>query len=69
MIDRLAEIIPIAQKRQQQVNEKYIASKNKKYIEITEFPVNSYVLLAYPPTNLKKGRSAKLNYDESGGSL
>ena len=40
MIDRQAEIIAIAQKHQQQVNEKYIASKNKKYIEITEFLLN-----------------------------
>ena len=52
MIERQAEIISIAQKHQQQVNEQYIASKNKKYIDMdnTEFPVNSYVLLGYAPT-------------------
>ena len=31
-----------------------------KDIQVTEFPVNSYVLLGYPPTNLKKGPSNKL---------
>ena len=62
MIDRQAEIISIAQKHQQEVNEQYIANKNKKYkdMDITEFPVNSYVLLSYPPTNLKKGPPNKL---------
>ena len=62
MIDRQAEIISIAQKHQEQVNEQYIATKNKKYkdMDITEFPVNSYVLLSYPPTNLKKGPPNKL---------
>jgi len=49
MIERQAEIIAIAQKHQAQVNEQYILSKNKKYkgIEVTTFPVNSYVLLGY----------------------
>ena len=62
MIERQAEIISIAQRHQHQVNEQYIATKNKKYkdMEITEFPVNSYVLLGYPPTNLKKGPPNKL---------
>ena len=57
MIERQAEIIAIAQKHQKQVNEQYIDSKNKKYkdIEVTTFPVNSYVLLGYPDTSLKKG--------------
>jgi len=57
MIERQSEIIAIAQRHQHQVNEQYIATKNKKYkdIEITEFPVNSYVLLGYPQTDLKKG--------------
>jgi hypothetical protein len=57
MIERQARIIAIAQAHQKQVNEEYIESKNKKYknMEITTFPVNSYVLLGYPPTNLKKG--------------
>jgi transposase InsO family protein len=57
MIDRQAEIIAIAQKHQTQVNEQYINSKNKKYkdIEVTTYPVNSYVLLGYPDTSLKKG--------------
>ena len=57
MIDRQANIIAAAQKSQTLANDNYIASKNVKYkdIQVTEFPVNSYVLLGYPPTNLKKG--------------
>jgi hypothetical protein len=68
MIERQSEIIAIAQRHQHQVNEQYIATKNKKYkdIEITEFPVNSYVLLGYPPTNLKKGPPNKLMMDWQG---
>jgi hypothetical protein len=62
MIDRQAKIIAAAQKHQTHANDNYIASKNEKYkhIELTEFPVNSYVLLGYPPTNLKKGPPNKL---------
>ena len=62
MIDRQANIIAAAQKSQTQANDSYIASKNEKYkdIQVTEFPVNSYVLLGYPPTNLKKGPPNKL---------
>jgi hypothetical protein len=62
MIDRQANIIAAAQKSQTQSNDNYIASKNEKYkdIQVTEFPVNSYVLLGYPPTNLKKGPPNKL---------
>ena len=61
MIDRQANIIAAAQKSQTQANDSYSASKNDKYrdIQVTEFPVNSYVLLGYPPTNLKKARSSK----------
>jgi len=61
-------LLAIAQKHQHHVNEQYIATKNKKYkdIEITEFPVNSYVLLGYPPTNLKKGPPNKLMMDWQG---
>ena len=48
--------------KETKLNEQYIATKNKKYkdMDITEFPVNSYVLLSYPPTNLKKGPPNKL---------
>jgi hypothetical protein len=62
MIDRQANIIAAAQKSQTQANDNYIANKNEKYkdIQVTEFPVNSYVLLGYPPTNLKKGPPNKL---------
>ena len=47
MIDRQAKIIAVAQKHQTRPNDSYIASKNEKYkdIQVTEFPVNSYVLL------------------------
>jgi transposase InsO family protein len=62
MIARQAEIIAVAQKHQHTVDEQYIAAKNKKYknVEITVFPVNSYVLLGYPSSNLKKGPPNKL---------
>ena len=61
MIERQAHIIAIAQKHQTQVNEHYIDSKNEKYkdMEVTTFPVNSYVLVGYPDTSLKKGPPTK----------
>ena len=57
MIEAQAKIIAAAQKHQKQVNEKYVSEKNEKYkhVEITVFPVNSYVMLGYPDSNLKKG--------------
>ena len=62
MIDAQSKIIAAAQKYQKHVNEKYLAEKNEKYkhVEITVFPVNSYVLLGYPGSNLKKGPPNKL---------
>jgi transposase InsO family protein len=68
MIARQAEIIAAAQKHQHNVNEQYIATKNKKYkdVEITIFPVNSYVLLGYPSSSLKKGPPNKLMTDWQG---
>jgi hypothetical protein len=62
MIEAQAKIIAAAQKHQNQVNEKYVAEKNEKYkhVEITVFPVNSYVMLGYPDSNLKKGPPNKL---------
>jgi hypothetical protein len=62
MIEAQAQIIAAAQKHQNQVNEKYVAEKNEKYkhVEITVFPVNSYVMLGYPDSNLKKGPPNKL---------
>ena len=56
MIARQAEIIAAAQKHQHNVNEQYIATKNKKYknAEITIFPVNSHVLLGYPISKPKE---------------
>jgi len=68
MIARQAEIIAAAQKHQHNVNEQYIATKNKKYkdVDITIFPVNSYVLLGYPSSSLKKGPPHKLMTDWQG---
>ena len=62
MIDTQSKIIAAAQKHHKQINENYITSKNVKYknVEITVFPVNSYVMLAYPDSNLKKGPPNKL---------
>jgi hypothetical protein len=50
MLERQASIIAIAQKHQAQVNEKHITTKNFKYkdIEVTVFPVNSFVMVSYP---------------------
>ena len=71
MIQRQAKIIVIAQKHQTQVNEQYIDSKNKKYkdTEITTFPVNSYVLVVYPYTSLKKGPPNKFMTNWQGPCL
>jgi hypothetical protein len=62
MIEAQSKIIAAAQKYQKHVNEKYLAEKNEKYkhVEITVFPINSYVLLGYPGSNLKKGPPNKL---------
>ena len=57
MLARQEEIIVLARKHQNKVNEKYLASKTEKYkhMKVTSFPVNSYVLLGYPDSNIKKG--------------
>ena len=54
MLERQATIIAIAQKHQAQVNEKHIATKNFQYkhIDVTVFPVNSFVMVAYPNTKI-----------------
>ena len=57
LIQQQRNIIAIAQKHQDSVNEQYIETKTKKYkdVEFTTFPVNSYVQVSYPSSNLKKG--------------
>jgi hypothetical protein len=62
LLERQANIIAIAQKHQAKVNENHIKKKNFKYkhIEVTVFPVNSFVMVSYPNSKIKGGPPHKL---------
>jgi hypothetical protein len=55
------KLIDIAMKRQEFINNSNINSKNKHNNSITEFPINSFVLVQYPKTRMGSMPPTKLH--------
>ena len=62
MLSKQAHLLEVAQRVQLRKNEAYIATKNAMYKGkgVTVFAINSFVLVAYPPSSWKKGPPNKL---------
>ena len=59
MLKAQERIITLAQNNQQLTNDAHIRRTNQRDSEITEFPINSYVLVNYPDSNGSHGNKRK----------